>query len=132
MINALFSFAFAQYFLLLYVYGIKVFYKKKAKKKKQNEKYEDQFSLLGVVDEVLEAPVRIRGLFSWEGVTPCVLVRSEAAVDFGMLLLEGAVAGRVGVVKGGFNWDPEVLGAVLDPGLYTSVETITFLKLEYT
>ena len=95
----------------MYVYGIKV--KKKAKK------YEDQFSLLGVVDEVLEAPVRIRGLFSWEGVTPCVLVRSEAeaAVDFGMLLLEGAVAGRVGVVKGGFNWDPEVLGAVLDPGL---------------
>ena len=69
-------------------------------------------------DEVLEAPVRLRGLFSWEGVTPCVLVRSEeAAVGFGMLLLEGAVACRVGVVKGGFNWDPEALGAVLDPGL---------------
>ena len=43
-----------------------------------------------------------------EGVTP---------VDLGVLLLEGAVLGRVGVVEGGFNWDPGALEVDLAPGL---------------
>jgi hypothetical protein len=37
-------------------------------------------------------------------------------VNLGVRLLEGAVFGRVGVVDGGFNWDPGVLEVDLEPG----------------
>ena len=48
------------------------------------------------------------------------MLRDDEAVtlvDLSVLLLEGAVLGRVGVVEGGFNWDLSVLEVDLEPGL---------------
>lgn len=55
------------------------------------------------------------------------LVRNDepAALNLGVLLLDGAVVGRVGVMEVGFTWDPGVLVVDLELGLRRTDSTYT-------
>ena len=51
------------------------------------------------------------------------------ALDLGILLLGGAVVGRVGVVTEVFTLDPGVLEPDLDPGLWKESIQLVHIKL---